>query len=332
MISFAYPYLFFLLLLPFVFLYIINPMKSTSSGALLVPFIKDLKEIKNMTNASLFVHAHDSVLFSFRFFSLFVLWALLVTAIARPQLVGEPYRAKTQNRDIMLVIDISPSMLRPIYMQNNRTDRLSAVKWVVGDFINKRKEDRLGLILFGTRAYLQSPLTYDKNAVYDILQNIDAGMAGTTTSVGDALGIALKNLKEHKDRPNKLIILLSDGESNDGALSMKEAIELAEKENIKIYTIGIQEEARFIRSLLGMGASGLDEEGLKELANKTKANYFKATDVNSLKQIYDKIDELEPQDSKGNIIQNKKDLFYVPLVVALIWSILLLIILERKMR
>lgn len=332
MINFAYPYLFVLLLLPFVFLYVITPLKNTSSGALAIPFLKDLKAIKNIVKASSFVHVGDKFTLSFRFFNLFILWFLLVVAIARPQFVGEPYRVKTQNRDIMLVIDISPSMLHPIYISNARTDRLSAVKAIVGDFINKRKDDRLGLVLFGTRAYLQAPLTYDKNAVYNILQNVDAGMAGTTTSIGDALGIALKNLREHKDRPNKLIILLSDGESNDGALNMKEAIELAEKENIKIYTVGIQEETRFIRSILGVTRNNLDEQSLRELADKTKANYFKATDVAGLKQIYDKIDELEPQDSKGNIVQNKKDLFYIPLVLSLVWSILMLFLLERKMR
>ena len=136
---------------------------------------------------------------------------LLVIAAARPQLVGEPYRLKAENRDIMLVIDISPSMLQPDLSRTQRIDRLTAVKAVVGSFVQKRTEDRLGLILFGTRAYVQSPLTFDKNAVAEILNNADAGMAGNSTSIGDALGLALKNLRKEKEKNNKVIILLTDG-------------------------------------------------------------------------------------------------------------------------
>lgn len=129
---------------------------------------------------------------SVKYLYLFSLWVLLVIAAARPQLVGEPYRLKAENRDIMLVIDISPSMLQPDLSRTQRIDRLTAVKAVVGSFVQKRTEDRLGLILFGTRAYVQSPLTFDKNAVAEILNNADAGMAGNSTSIGDALGLALK--------------------------------------------------------------------------------------------------------------------------------------------
>ena len=124
-----------------------------------------------------------------------------------------------------MVIDISTSMLQPdFHLSGRNIDRLSAVKLVVSDFIKNRTEDRLGLILFATRAYLQSPLTFDKQAIMDILLSADAGMAGNSTSIGDALGLALKNIKNEKDKKNKVIILLTDGEHNDGALSMAEAI------------------------------------------------------------------------------------------------------------
>ena len=186
---------------------------------------------------------------SVKYLYLFSLWVLLVIAAARPQLVGEPYRLKAENRDIMLVIDISPSMLQPDLSRTQRIDRLTAVKAVVGSFVQKRTEDRLGLILFGKRAYVQSPLTFDKNAVAEILNNADAGMAGNSTSIGDALGLALKNLREEKEKNNKVIILLTDGENNDGSLSMAQAIGLAEKEGIKIYTVGVGSDRNFLASL-----------------------------------------------------------------------------------
>lgn len=331
MIEFAYPYLFWLILLPVLVFFILSKSKNAYGNALLVPFISDLQNIKNKTSRIAKTYVGKGFWSSLKFLYLFIIWALLVIAVARPQRVGEPYRLKTENRDIMLVIDISTSMLQPDFSTTNqRIDRLTAVKYVVGEFIKKRTEDRVGLILFGTRAYLQSPLTFDKASVVNILQNADAGMAGNSTSIGDALGLALKNIKEEKDKSNKVIILLSDGESNDGYLSMAEAITLAEKEGIKIYTIGVGSDVSFIGSIFGIKNNELDETSLKELAQRTKGNYFRATDLTSLEKIYEKIDTLEPKNNEGNIVQEKIDLFYLPLALALFLSVFL-IFLPRSM-
>ena len=325
MILFAYPYLLVLAILPFCCYFLLPVVKNGLGNALKVPFIEDLRNIKNRTKDSFLPRIGKNILLSLKFLYLFLIYLLLVVAIARPQHVGEPFRLKANNRDIMLVIDISTSMLNPDFSTyNKRIDRLSAVKFVVGEFLKKRTEDRVGLILFGTRAYLQSPLTFDKVAVRDILYNTDAGMAGNSTSIGDALGLALKNIKDDKNKENKVIILLSDGESNDGALSMAEAIYMAEKEGIKIYTIGVGAEANFVGSLFGIRNNELDEKSLKELADKTKGNYFRAKDLSSLEKVYQEIDKLEPQNSEGSIIQEKKDLFYIPLLCALILALLLL--------
>lgn len=331
MIEFAYPKLLLLIVLPFFTYWIFPPVKGALGSALRVPFIDDLMNIKNKALKIYSPSGSKKIIFSLKFLYLFLLWTLLVIGFARPQYVGEPFRLKTQNRDIMLVIDISTSMLELDFATSNRRiDRLSAVKYVVADFLNKRTEDRVGLILFGTRAYLQSPLTFDRESVKNILQDTEAGMAGNSTSIGDALGMALKTMKEDKDKQNKVIVLLSDGESNDGALSMAEAIDMAEKEGIKIYTIGVGAEASFFGGLLGIRNNELDEKSLQELAQRTKGNYFRATDLSSLKEIYDRIDKLEPVDHQGNIIREKKDLFYVPVVFALILS-LLLVFLPRSM-
>lgn len=323
--TFAYPQMFWFLLLPIVFYFILPKTKGTFGSALRVPFINDLKEIKNKTSYIAVPSMGKNILTSLKFLYLFSIWALLTIAAARPQFVGEPYRLNARNRDIMLIIDISTSMLEPDFSAStHRIDRLTAVKAVVSNFAEKRTEDRLGLILFGTRAYLQSPLTFDRQTVKNILLNTDAGMAGNTTSIGDALGLALKNLKDEKNKDNKLIILLTDGENNDGSLSMAQAISLAEKEGIKIYTIGVGAEALFFGSLFNLQSNELDEKGLKELAQKTKGNYFRATDLNSLAEIYQKIDLLEPQDNEGNVVQEKTELFYWPIVGALVLALVLL--------
>lgn len=325
MIGFAYPFLLWLVFLPFFSFIILPPIKNALGSAILVPFIDDIKNIKNKVGRRGYGLTNKSFIKSIKFLYLFIIWCLLVVGIARPQFISEPYRLKTENRDIMLVIDISTSMLQPDFSTNRqRIDRLTAVKLVVGNFIEKRTEDKIGLILFGTRAYLQAPLTFDRVAVKEILYNTDAGMAGNSTSIGDALGIALKNLKDGENKQNKVIILLSDGESNDGSLSMAEAISMAEKEGIKIYTIGVGSEASFMGSIFGIKDNSFDEKGLKELADKTKGNYYKATDLSSLQKIYQKIDALEPINNEGSVVQEKRDLFYIPLVGALILAIFLL--------
>ena len=319
MIVFAYPKLFLLLLLPLLFFAIIPAKKRQLGDALRVPFLNDLKSIKEDSAFSKFKLSHKSFTSFLKFTYLFLVWTLLIIAFARPQLVGEPYRLNANNRDIMLVIDISASMLNPDFSTpTRRIDRLSAVKAVVSAFIQKRTDDKIGLILFGTRAYLQSPLTFDRKSVQEILLNTDAGMAGQSTSIGDALGLALKNLRNEKNKENKVIILLSDGESNDGALSMAQAINLAEKEGIKVYTVGVGAEANFINSLFGLRNNELDERSLKILAQRTKGNYFRATDLNSLAEIYNRIDALEPEQNEGTFVQDKTDLFYIPLLMALV--------------
>lgn len=327
MMRFLYPDAFWFLLLPFAIFWILPRVQGLHGGALKIPFLEDIKNIKSKTENFHLPMISQRTLFSLKFFYLFLIWSCLVCALARPQFAGEPFHMKAENRDIMLVVDISTSMLQPDFSANHhRINRLSAVKAVVSAFIEKRTEDRVGLILFGTLAYLQSPLTFDKQSVKEILMNTDAGMAGDSTSIGDALGIALKNLKEENRKDNKVIILLTDGENNDGSLSMAQAIDLAEKEGIKIYTIGVGGQENFMSSLLHLRSNELDEKSLKELSKKTKGNYFRAKDLNSLAEIYQRIDALEPQTNEGTVIQEIREYFYIPLLIALFLLILLLIL------
>lgn len=333
MIIFEYPRIFWLLLLPLIVFFLFPRAKRTAEDSLKVPFLNDIRFIQSESNATGYFILKKPLLSSLRLLYLFSLWLLLVVALARPQEVGEPYRLNSENRDIMLVIDISTSMLQPdLSTKTQRIDRLTAVKAVVNAFIQKRIDDRIGLILFGTRAYLQAPLTFDKQAISEILLNTDAGMAGNSTAIGDALGLALKNLREEKDKKNKVIILLTDGENNDGSLSMAQAINLAEKEGIKIYTVGVGADSSFLSSLFSINNNELDEKSLKELAARTKGNYFRARNLTSLADIYNQIDRLEPARSDGNIVQEKKDLFYFPLTLALILAALLLFLPTRYLK
>lgn len=328
--QFAFPYAFLLILLPFVWRFLWPAAKGLHGDALKIPFIKDLEKISIKSGALWQMGAStEGYRLSKLFWWLFVIWVLLVIAVARPQWVGEPIRLKNESRDIMLVLDISTSMLEPDFAYNNRRiDRLSAVKKTASDFISKRANDRIGLILFGTRAYLQSPLTFDKKSVEEILWSMDAGMAGDSTSIGDALGLALKTLKDAPKGDNKVIILLTDGENNDGSLSMPQAVKLASEEGIKTYTIGVGSKNSFLGLFLG-AVPGVDEKGLKALAQATAGQYFRAEDTSTLQQIYNYIDKLEAAPQENRFIRETTELYYIPLLAAIILSFILALVVRR---
>jgi Ca-activated chloride channel family protein len=259
---------------------------------------------------------------------LYALWLLLVIAGAKPQYIGEPIRLKNEGRDIMLVLDISTSMTEKDFLYSGqRISRLEAVKRVVSEFADKRANDRIGLILFGTRAYLQSPLTFDKASIKEILWAMRAGMAGDSTSIGDALGLALKNLREDKNKDKKIIILLTDGENNDGLVSMGQAIKLAADENIKTYTIGVGSPNVFFK-MISLSSSGVDERAMSELAKLTKGQYFKAENTAELQKIYQIIDKLEPTTNDEKYISEITELYYVPLLLAVFLGVLMFYILR----
>ena len=333
MIIFQFPLAFTLLILPFFIYFLLPPLKGLHGDALRVPFLNDIAQI-NLLAGSLWGQKSQGKSSKLLYAILYTSWIFLSLAVARPQWVGEPLRTNNYGRDILLVTDISTSMLEPDFTYNNRRiDRLTAVKLAADSFIKQRTSDRIGLILFGTRAYLQSPITFDKQSVLDILWSTDAGMAGNSTAIGDAVGLALKTLSSSPTADkDKTIILLTDGENNDGSLSMPEVLKLAKDENIKIYTIGVSGENQILNSFFGVKLpqiKGLDEETLKLLAAETKGNYYRASDTNSLQQIYKEIDSLEPSLDKDQYIQERKDLFYYPLAISLMMVLFLLMIKRR---
>lgn len=330
---FACPEAAWLLLLPFVIYFLLPAVKKSYGEALKVPFLADIQQIKTLSGRGLILK--PQVLSFLRLAVLALAWCCLVLALCRPQWVGKPIPVKNEGRDILLVVDISNSMSEEDFEYKKRMySRLTAVKNVVDDFIDKRAADRMGLVLFGTRAYLQTPLTYDKQSLKEMLWAAEAGMAGNSTSIGDAVGVALKSLAESAGKPeNKVIILLTDGENNDGSLSLPEAISLAKEEGVKIYTIGVGSDKEvFFGGLFSIPVDkGLDEKSLKALAKETKGNYFRAKDVASLQEVYAKIDKLDPRTADGRYVQEVKELYPYPAAAALA-LFLLLLVMSRKVK
>lgn len=329
---FANPEMFWLLILPLVFRFVLPAAGGLHGDALRIPFLRDIEQISLKSGGGR--RASDTIHhWSFRLSWLYLIWALLVAALARPQWVGEPIRLPGMSRDILLVVDISNSMMENDFAINQRrVTRLTAVKRTAEEFIKKRVDDRIGLVLFGSRAYVQAPITYDKSSVMDILRQTDAGMAGNSTSIGDAIGLSLKSLRQSENKDKKVIILLTDGENNSGALTLPQAIKLAKEEGVKIYTIGVGSESSYVNSLFGFKIalpSGLDEKSLNEIAKETQGTYFRAKDSQGLQKIYDEIDKLEANENEDQFVRDVKERFYVPLALALLLAGMLVFYVRR---
>ena len=221
----------------------------------------------------------------------------------------------------MLALDLSGSMeLTDMMLHGRPVSRLMVVKEAAKQFVEDRKGDHIGLILFGTQAYLQTPLTYDRHSVLARIEDASVGLAGKTTSIGDAVGLAVKRL-ESVPKQGRVIILLTDGANNSGILTPLKAAEIAKDEGIKIYTIGLGAEsdpnAITPDNFLTMNASAdLDEDTLKEMAKMTDGQYFRATDPDSLKAIYKKINELERTKQEQASVRPQKE--YYPWLLALV--------------
>ncbi len=250
-------------------------------------------------------------------------WALLVLAASRPQHLGESVPIPLAGRELMLAVDISGSMKAEDMILGNRvTDRLTAVKAVAGDFIERRVGDRLGLILFGRNAYVQTPLTHDRATVKTLLYEAAIGLAGKETAIGDAIGLAIKRLRE-REAGNRVLVLLTDGANTAGAVPPLKAAALAAREGVRIHTIGIGADPAgglFARSLRG---SDLDESTLKAIATQTGGRYFRARDIRDLRQVYSLLDELEPVQGDAEYFRPVDELYEWPLGAALGLSTLL---------
>lgn len=259
-------------------------------------------------------------------------WLSLVIAGARPQWTGDPVSLPTSGRDLMLAVDISGSMsVEDMTLRRESVDRLTVVKSVVGDFIERRDGDRVGLILFGSNAYLQAPLTFDLTSVDTLLDEAPVGIAGGKTAIGDAIGLAVKRLRTRPEG-DRVLVLLTDGANNVGEVTPLKAAELAHAADVRIHTIGVGADELSVPSLFGILGSrrvnpsaDLDEETLTAIASQTGGQYFRARNTQELEGIYQLIDELEPVEQDAEVFRPRKQLFYYPLALALTLFFLVLL-------
>jgi Ca-activated chloride channel family protein len=291
MFVFAAPWILLCLPLPLLTWFFLPAIKMAQSQALHAPFLRYMKEL--MTAQSFHWRAYGV-----HYTLAALLWVFLVIAAAGPQWLGKPMDVARSGRNIMLAVDISGSMqIADMSLNGQELSRLNAVQWIAKQFIQKRKGDRLGLIVFGSKAYLQTPLTFDRDTVINRLEDSSVGLAGQLTALGDGIALAIKHLKDLPEN-NRVLIVLTDGASNSGHFSPLEAATLANDYHIKIYSIGFGADQLQVPSVFGMRtvnpSADLDEKTLQFIATKTGGQYFRAKNMTSLDQIYNHINQLEP--------------------------------------
>jgi Ca-activated chloride channel family protein len=256
-------------------------------------------------------------------------WVALVLAASRPQWLGEPVSIPAQGRDLMIAVDLSGSMkIDDMQVNGRQVDRLKMIKYVLSDFIKRRVGDRLGLILFADTAYLQAPLTYDRETVEQLLNESLIGLVGEQTAIGDAIGLAIKRF-EAREESNKVLILLTDGQNTAGNITPEQANELAINNGVTVYTIGVGADKMLVQSFFGNRqvnpSQDLDEGMLTDIATSTGGRYFRARDAASLRQIYTTLDELEPIVRESKQMRPLQALFFYPLALGILITILMAI-------
>ncbi len=312
MIHFEWPWLLAALPLPLLIRWLVPAKMPVEQAALKVPFLDDFSDIE--TRAVSQTQQWPLLLAA-------IAWLFLVIACTRPQWLGEPIEQAVSGRDLMLAVDLSGSMEEQDFVINKRSvDRLTAAKMVAADFINRRVGDRVGLILFGTQAYLQTPLTFDRKTVMTLLNEAVIGLAGDNTAIGDAIGLAVKRLKSEQAN-SRVLVLMTDGANTAGEVSPLKAAELAAANHLKIYTIGIGADEMIVRSFFGNRkinpSVDLDEKTLIKIAESTGGQYYRARNTDELNNIYMRLDELEPVEKDKQYFRPRSELYYWPLSLAL---------------
>jgi Ca-activated chloride channel family protein len=312
MIHLEWPWLLLTLPLPLLVRWLAPVRITVEQAALKVPFLDDFSS--GATRAISQNRRGPLLLAS-------IAWLLLILACTRPQWLGDPIEQAVSGRDLMLAVDLSGSMEAQDFMLNKRpVDRLTAIKSVASDFINRRVGDRIGLILFGTQAYLQTPLTFDRKTVMTLLNESVIGLAGDNTAIGDAIGLAIKRLKDQPEN-SRVLILLTDGANTAGEVAPLKAAELAAENKLKIYTIGVGADEMIVRSFFGNRrvnpSADLDENTMVKIAETTGGRYFRARNTDELNNIYMLLDQLEPVEKDKQFFRPRAELFYWPLAFAL---------------
>jgi Ca-activated chloride channel family protein len=322
--SLAWPWMLLALPLPLLVRMLLPPVLGTQDAGLRVPSFRGFSVLEDRSEVE--------QLLNWRFWVAVIAWLLLVLAAARPQRIGDELDVPVSGRNLMLAVDLSGSMdAKDFELGNRRVDRLTATKAVAGDFIGRREGDRIGLILFGERAYLQVPLTLDRETVNTLLLEAFIGLAGEKTAIGDAITLAVKRIHDQgAEGAEQVLILLTDGANTAGEIDPLKAAELAQQIGLKIYTIGIGAEQMVVSSITGgtrrvNPSADLDEETLTRIADLTGGRYFRAKDTAGLQDIYRLLDEMEPVAEPESGFRPVKSLYYWPLAGAFVLAAFLAI-------
>ncbi|MDC0864763.1 VWA domain-containing protein [Rickettsiaceae bacterium] len=319
MFTFAWPWMISLLPIPVIAWYFLPQDRNANSDRspeILFPYVNRIAKAfsKNQISTTDKFKEWFVILLS-------LLWFFLVLALMQPQWLDHMEYNRQKGYDIMLAVDISNSMeALDFATKTQKRSRIDVTKEVVSNFADARKGDRLGLILFGEYAYLQVPMTFDTLAVSKMLNNSATGMAGARTAIGDAIGMAAKEIRGRNDK-SRVMILLTDGSDNSSNIPPLEAGKIAKHYDIRIYTIGIGSTDGLVPYPDQFGGAAMvqidmDEDMLKEISDMTGGQYFKATDKNALENIYKKINELEKIEINEFEYKIQKSLYRYPLGIA----------------
>lgn len=321
--SFAWPWLLLALPLPLLALWLL-PRKRSTGAALRVPYGARLDAIA--------VSGGRALRFTAAGLLAWLAWTLLCVAAARPQQLGPAVTPPQAGRDLMLVVDLSGSMAETDMQLGGRVvDRLTAAKAVLSDFIERRAGDRIGLIVFGQRAYVLTPLTLDHTTVRQQLASSVVSLAGRETAIGDAIGLAVKRLQsqagKRSDAQQPVVILLTDGVNTAGVLDPRKAAELAHDAGVRVHTIALGGEGGGL-SMFGFrlpvpgGGDSIDEATLKAMADITGGRFFRARDTQSLADIYAQIERIEPVQLPGEAVRPRIERYWRPLLASLLLALL----------
>jgi Ca-activated chloride channel family protein len=308
--EFGLKYAFFLLPLPLI-IYFLLPALRQQKTFMSVPFFKNFIEATGIKGKAGISVSKKKII---NIISLSLIWILFIAALASPRLVGEPEQKIKTARSLMLAIDLSGSMATTDWkIDGKRTSRWGAVKNVMAEFIKRREGDRIGLILFGTQAYLQVPFTSDLNVVNQYLQESEVGMPGERTAIGNAISLGVK-LFEADSVERKVMILLTDGVDSGSEVNPIQAARAASRDSVVIYTIGIGDpNAKLFE---------VDEPMMRQISKDTNGKYFLAIDEKQLDDVYKTLDQLEPIEYEEETLRPATLLYYYPLGALILIALL----------
>jgi Ca-activated chloride channel family protein len=322
MLTFAHPWLFLLAPLPWLIRKML-PTHHERKAAVRVPFMQRLSRLVGLQPGSGVAVARRPVS---QWLVLSFSWLLVVVSIARPQWLEDPIIKELPMRDMLVAVDLSGSMDARDFTDSsgNEVDRLTAVKQVLDAFFARRDGDRVGLILFGSAAFVQVPFTDDLEVVSELLDEAQIRMLGPRTMLGDAMGLAI-NLFERSEVDERVLIVLTDGNDTGSLVPPERAAEIARDNGVVVHTIAIGDPA-------AVGEQALDEKTLENIAKTTGGGYFHANDREELEAIYQHLDAINPRQVETQSFRPLTDMFHWPLATAMLVTLLYMLLQEIRLR